>query len=112
MFGFGITSWIKFAVIASILGGAIFLIQDYKRLGVKIERQANQIARLESNVKQKDLIISMTKVSLNELDSECQAAAKRFLEEHDIWKKIEESADPLTDATNWATEPPVAKDNE
>lgn len=93
--------WIKFAVIAGILSGAIFLIQDYKRLGVKVEAQKATIVRLTNNVTVLQTSLEGTLSAMKEADTECIAAAERFLSENDIWKKIDESADPLTDAANF-----------
>ena len=106
MFGWILPAWVKFTVIAGILSAAIYTIQDYKSLARTVERQKNDIARLNNNLKTQATLVLLNKEALTSLSGECQKAADRFLKENDIWQKINESADPLTDAANFATEPP------
>lgn len=95
------SSWIKFGAIIAVLLSGLYLVNDYKSLGKTVEAQKATIVRLQNNIKVLTVNIEGTKAALSSLDEECQRAADRFLNDDDIMKRIDESADPLTDAANY-----------
>lgn len=105
-FAFLIPSWIKMLALAAMVSAAMYLVWDYKHLAATVEIQRANITRLENNVAVQKTLLTLNKEALDTLDGTCQRAAQRFLEENDLWKKIDQSADPLTDAANAVTVPP------
>lgn len=101
LFGGGVLGWAKFTVIAALLSTALYTVHDYRRLSVKVEAQSATIARLNDSIKGYVVLLAGTRATLGELDKECLAAADRYIKNSEILKKIEQSADPLTDAANF-----------
>lgn len=97
----GILGWAKLIAIVGVVSSALYMVNDYKRLSAKTERQAAEIVRLDNNVKSYKLLLAGTTDTLGELDEECKAAAERFIRDSDIMKRIDKAADPLTDAANY-----------
>lgn len=100
-----IAGWLKILSYGAVISTVIGTMWAFSNRGVTIAEQRAEIARLEQNIVAQKQLLSLNKEALNQLDRECAAQALRFLREHDIWKRLEESSDPLTDGGNFATEP-------
>ena len=88
-----------------ILSG-MYTINSFATAKADVQRLQAQVSILKKNNRVKDVEVKLAKDALTVLDRSCQAQAQRFLAENDLWKRIEESADPLTDTVNAVTRKP------
>lgn len=97
----GILGWIKMGTAVALLSAIMYLAYDYRNLAEKVTAQRAEITVLKNNIKSQTAMVEGLRAAMGELDTECSAAAERFIRDNEIAKRIEQSADPLTDAGNY-----------
>lgn len=102
--GVTIFAWVKFAIIAALTATLLWYVYDYNTLGKKNVQLTADNDRLTHNLTQLTAAHDNRKTALDSLDKTCKDQLKLFLSEQEIWSKIDKSADPATDAANWAIE--------
>ena len=101
----GIPGLIKLLIIGSLVGTILYYVGDYKAMAVANTQLRNDVVRLEGNIKSFEVEKENLIQSVNASDKVCGDQLKRFLDENDIWKRLEESKTPMDDAANWAVQP-------
>jgi hypothetical protein len=97
----GLDGTLRILAYGGMITGVIFFVNSIQNIRADNVRLKHQNITLQSNVKVRELELSMSRQALTSLSKQCRDQATRFLRENDIWKKIDASKDPLTDAANF-----------
>jgi len=99
---------VKLVIILGLIGTILYYVGDYKALAVANTQLRNDVVRLEGNIHAFEAEKEMLLQSIGASDKVCADQLKRFLDENDIWKRLETSKTPMDDAANWAVQPDPA----